>query len=80
MNIVEIWSRGGALFIRRFITVHWRTSAHQMLVAVDVVDPRNRGPELGFGSDEWLKREKESSANHNITRTKHITKDELIEK
>lgn len=51
--------RGGpVLLVRRLVDLHGWTGAHKVLVAVDVVDPRNGRPELGLGSYERLRGQK----------------------
>ena len=47
--------RGGSLLlVRGLVRLHGRAGAHQVLVAVDVVDPRDARPEFGLGPDEGL--------------------------
>lgn len=47
--------RGGdLLLIWRLVGLHRRAGAHQVLVAVDVVDPWDGWPELGFRPDKGL--------------------------
>lgn len=56
--VVGRWSRGCTLLIRRFVDVHGRAGAHEMLVTVNVIDPWNWGPKLGFRSHKRLEQER----------------------
>lgn len=47
--------RGSLLLVRRLVRLHGRAGAHQVLVAVDVVDPGDARPEFGLGSDVRLR-------------------------
>lgn len=50
--------RGGSLLlVRRLVDFHGWAGAHEVLVAVDVIDPGDAWPEFGVGPNEWLQRE-----------------------
>lgn len=52
--------RGSLLLVRRLVRLHGWACAHQVLVAVDVVDPGDARPEFGLGSDVRLQENKAS--------------------
>lgn len=50
--------RGGSLLlVWRLVDLHGWAGAHEVLVAVDVIDPGDAWPEFGLGLNERLQRE-----------------------